>query len=74
MNPQDPMAVVLGLLMIGGLMLAALGAVLGLASLFQRGRRRVFGVLGLIFNGLILLGVLGLILIGIGVSTAAHRP
>jgi hypothetical protein len=74
MDPQSGVAVVLGLLMIGGLLLAFLGVALGFASLFQGGRRRVFGILGLLFNGLILLGVIGLILIGISFQTAQRPP
>jgi hypothetical protein len=73
MDPQSPVAVGMGLLMMGGVLLAFLGAALGFASLFQRGRKRVFGILGLLFNGLILLGVIGLILVGIGVATV-QRP
>jgi hypothetical protein len=39
--------------------MALLGVVLAIGGLMQADRKKVFAVLGLIFNGLVLLGVLG---------------
>lgn len=38
---------------------------LGIASLFQTAKNRLFGTLGLIFSGLIVLGTIGLIILGL---------
>lgn len=65
-----------GLLGVAGFGLAAtpllyvLGAALGIAGLVQKRRGRLFAVLGVIFNGLILLGLLVLILFGAVLGTA----
>lgn len=65
-----------GLLGVAGFGLAAtpllyvLGAALGIAGLVQKRRRRLFAVLGTVFNGLILLGLVVLILFGAVLGTA----
>ena len=65
-----------GLLGVAGFGLAAtpllyvLGAALGIAGLVQKRRGRLFAVLGTVFNGLILLGLLVLILFGAVLGTA----
>ena len=66
-----------GLLGVAGFGIAAtpllylLGAALGIAGLVQKRRGRLFAVLGTVFNGLILLGLLVLILFGAVLGTAA---
>lgn len=66
-----------GLLGVAGFGLAAtpllyvLGAALGIAGLVQKRRGRLFAVLGTVFNGLILLGLLVLILFGAVLGAAA---
>jgi hypothetical protein len=53
------------------LMAAEIGAIgLGIASICQSARKRVFGVLGLAFSSLTLLGVIALMIIGL--LYAAH--
>lgn len=65
-----------GLLGVAGFGLAAtpllyvLGAALGIAGLVQKRRGRLFAVLGTVFNGLILLGLVVLILFGAVLGTA----
>lgn len=65
MKPDSPSAIILGLLMIAGAALAFLGTGLGLGGVFQTTRRRVFAVLGLVFNVLILTAFAGLVAIGL---------
>jgi hypothetical protein len=55
---------VIGLAFFAVVGLALVGAILGVAGLFQRDRRSLFALLGLVFNGLIVAGLIGLIVIG----------
>ncbi len=63
-SETDPMAAVLGLLLLGGLLLAFVGVGLGIGTLFQKDKKKIFGILGLIFSSVILLGMGGLMLLG----------
>ncbi len=65
MNEEAPATVALGLLLLAGLALALVGAVLGLVSIMQRDRKKIFGILGLIFNAAILAVVLLLMVVGL---------
>ena len=62
---NSPEAVILGLLLLGGVFLAVVGGVLGIVSFFEKDRHRVFGILGLAFNALIVLGFGGLMVLGL---------
>jgi hypothetical protein len=53
------------LLVIAGLIMSLVGLVLGITGLVQGGRSKVFPVLGLGFNGMTILGVIGIIIIGV---------
>ena len=68
MDEKAPATIALGLLLLGGLLLALLGAALGVAGCLQPNRKRLFAILGLSINGLILLIVVGLMLIGLMVK------
>ncbi len=46
------------------------GTGLGIAGVVQRDRRKVFAVLGLVLNGLAILSIAGMLLIGIAAGTA----
>jgi hypothetical protein len=67
-DEKSAAAVGLGLVMIGGIIVALIGAGLGIAGVAQKGRKKVFAVLGLVFNGLIVLGVGAIIAIGLAVG------
>jgi hypothetical protein len=54
-----------GLLIIGGLVVSLVGLVLGITGLVQPGRSKVFPVLGLGLNAVIIVGVIGIIVIGV---------
>ena len=56
---------IVGLAVIFLLAVDVMAAGLGVASLFQAGTKRLFGILGLVFSGLTLLGSVGLIIIGL---------
>jgi hypothetical protein len=67
---QDTMV---GGLICGSLVFVLVGLGLGIASLFQRDRKKILGILGVVFNGLIILGVIGLMLLGFAVMAARGR-
>lgn len=64
-GPESPEAVVIGLGVCGGILAAVVGLILGIAGLCQNDRKKVFAVLGLVFNTLIILGVGCLFVIGL---------
>ena len=61
--------VVVGIL--GSFLLYFLGFGLGLAGMFQRRRKRLFGILGAILNGLVLLAAVLLFVVGLVAGGAA---
>lgn len=64
--PEDsPLAVVQGLTIISGSIACLCGIALAIAGLMQENRNKVFAVIGLVFNGLILLGVALIILMAL---------
>lgn len=62
-NP-DGLYLIAGLGMFLTLGLAVIGVVLGFISLFKKGQKRMFGVLGLGLNALFIFGVLFLVVLG----------
>jgi hypothetical protein len=68
MDENSPAAIAVGLGILAGLVLNAVGIVLGIVAVFQRDRKKVFAVLGLTFNALTLLAVVGLMVIGLTMS------
>jgi hypothetical protein len=66
-GPEPPHAVVMttGLLIVGAGLIALVGAGLGIGACCQAERKKVFGVIGLAINGVILLGGIGLFLVGL---------
>lgn len=64
-NEKSASAIVVGGLMIFGVFIGILGLALGIAGLCQLRRNKVFAVLGVVFNGVVLLGASLLIVIGL---------
>lgn len=64
-DENSPLAILLGLAVIGGLLVALVGIGLGIAGLCQSRRKRVFAVLGMIMNPVVLFGVLGVMVLGL---------
>lgn len=57
---------VAGFLMIGAVGLSILGAVFGIVGIVAKNRRKAFGIIGLVLNGLIAVGSIGLFIISLG--------
>lgn len=64
-DEKSPEAVLLGLAVIGGLLVAMLGIGLGIAGVCQHRRKKVFAVLGLVINAVVTLGVVLVMIVGI---------
>jgi hypothetical protein len=67
-NTAETMGVMTGLFVCGGALASLVGLGLGLAGVFQEDRNRTFAVIGLILNGLIILGTAALFVIGMAVG------
>ena len=57
-------AAVVGLLIIGCILVQLVALGLGIAGLVQKNRKKLFAILGTVFSGMTLLGVVFLMLIG----------
>jgi hypothetical protein len=64
-NDNDPVVVALGLGLLGGCGMSLVGLVLGIIGALQPDRKALYGILGSVFNGMILVGVGGIICLGI---------
>jgi hypothetical protein len=64
LDEESPEAMVLGALVIGACALALLGLGLGVGALLQKDRNKLFGIIGVIANALVLVGTGALICIG----------
>lgn len=65
MDENSPIAILLGLVMIGGLLVNVLGIVFGVVGLFQPNRKKIFALLGVLFGCLVILGFLFIVVIGL---------
>jgi hypothetical protein len=68
MDEKSAIAVVLGLLLFLGFGLSLVGIGLGIAGLIQKNRKKLFSVLGFIFNLAVVLVVLGIMVLGLMMS------
>jgi hypothetical protein len=64
MDERSPVAVLLGLLLLGGVLVEFFAIGLGIAGICQRDRKKLFGVLGVVIGSLVLFGILLVIIIG----------
>lgn len=64
-DEESPTAVVLGLLLILALFAELVGLGFGIAGLFQRRKKRIFAIFGIVFSVLVFLVVLALIVFGL---------
>jgi hypothetical protein len=67
-SSQAPAMEIAGCGMILGLLICVAGVIFGIVGLKQPDRKKVFSVIGLCSNALILLGVLGLVVIGLAMK------
>ena len=63
LDEESPEDLLLGLILIGSMMAALVGLVLGVVGLFYSDRRRLLAVLGTCFCGLIFFGLVGLMIV-----------
>ena len=70
MDGNPVTAIILVLLLIGGVSMVLLGASFGIVGLFEKNRKKVFPVLGVIINGLIILVIIGLAIFAFPASIA----
>jgi len=68
LDEKSPAAIILGLVLLTGLLVALLGAGLGAAACLQANRKKIFGILGILINGMILLVVVGLMVVGLAMK------
>ena len=68
MNEESPVAMIVGLSMFAIVGMCFLGLCLGIAALFQSNRSKVFAIIGVIFNLMVVLGIVGLALLGMSMQ------
>ncbi|MCK5306402.1 MAG: hypothetical protein KAJ66_04645 [Candidatus Omnitrophica bacterium] len=68
MSEENTAMMVVGLAIMAGLMINLAGVGLAIAGICQKNKKKMFSILGLIFNGVLILGIVGLIIIGMMVS------
>ncbi len=64
LDPRSAGAITIGLLIFVCLFMALIGLGLGIAGIVQKRYRRLFAIIGTAINGLLILGVLALMMIG----------
>ena len=73
-GPDSPLATTfffLSLLFLASVLITIVGLGLGIAGLIQRRRKKLFAILGTVANGLIVLAVASLIVLGLALSGTA---
>jgi hypothetical protein len=66
-KPEEPLAILNGLLILGNMFLNLIGVVLGIVGTVQANRNKVFAIIGLCLNGVMLLGCGMIMCIGLAV-------
>ncbi len=66
---DSPEIMLLGVLvLVFGILAPLVGTILGIVGCVQKDRKRVFAILGTVFNGVVLLGMIAVVALGIAVS------
>jgi hypothetical protein len=65
LDEDHPAMLLIGLAILADMLLALVGGILGLVGLMQANRGKVAAVIGLVLNGLVVFGVIGLVIIGL---------
>jgi hypothetical protein len=68
LDEESPVAIVVGLSLFAVMGLHLLGIGLGIGGAFQGDRKKVFAILGISINILVILGVIGLVLLGLALE------
>lgn len=64
MDSDESITIAIGLVLMAAAGVSVLGGAIGIGALFQTDRKPMLGILGITFNGLIIAGLIGLIVIG----------
>ncbi|EMI17399.1 putative membrane protein [Rhodopirellula maiorica SM1] len=67
-NEESPIAIIVGLCIFAVIGLNLLGIGLGVAGLCQPNRSRIFAILGLVFNGMVIMGIIGIMALGVAMG------
>ena len=65
LTENDPGIQLLGVVLLGSVVLTMVGGVFGIITCFQKTRKKIFGIIGLILNAMTFLGIIILMIIGI---------
>ncbi|MDQ0058892.1 hypothetical protein [Paenibacillus harenae] len=57
--------------MFGSMGIALVGAILAFIGIFAKNRRKTFAIIGLVLNGLLILGAIGLVIAGLAMGAAS---
>lgn len=68
MDENSPEAFAVGCTIFGVIGLILVGLALGVAGLFQQERKKVFAVLGVVFNALVVVFICGIMAVGLAVG------
>ena len=63
-SEDDAEMQVVGIFFLGSILLALIGVVLGIITCFQKDKKKVLGIIGLVLNALTVVGVIILMVIG----------
>lgn len=69
---QYPGKEIVGLSLIAGLMVEIAVAILAIISMFEKGKRKLFGALGITVSGIALVGTGAIVLVGIVITMMKH--
>lgn len=67
-SEESPAAIMLGLSIIGMVVLNIVAFGLGIGTMFQKDRKRLFGILGMTFSALTIVGIISLIMFGMSID------
>ena len=67
-NEVSPAAIMLGLSIIGMVLLNIVAFGLGIGTMFQKDRKKLFGILGMSFSALTIVGIISLIMFGMSID------
>lgn len=68
-DEQAPKTIILGLVLILMLLIVLIALVLGIVSLFQKNKKKIFGILGTVLSFFAIFSVVGLVSLGLAVAS-----
>ncbi len=67
-DEKSPIAMLLGAVLIGGLLINLMGIIFGIVGLCQRDRKKPFAILGVVIGSLVLVGILFVVIVGLAME------